>query len=546
MSSSLYAAVKLASQIATEMSGKDGQLAIDRADCKLMQGLGWCSWDSLGISVTADDVVEAVRSLTNAGLQIGWVIVDDGWQDVDGSQLKSCRVAERFGDTESMIKSLKEEFGVRHVLAWHTVAGYWNGLCESFDGKSVVAEEYRSRYPAGLMAVAAEELRSYWNNKPYRLPAQPADFFEEYYSTLKEIGFDGVKVDGQSFLEGIGGRRDGRVGTFLIFRTAMETAAEKYFDGLVINCMACVNDAVGCSGSGRSSAVWRTSDDHEIQGNEETEMEVAQHLWANATNALWLGEQFIPDWDMFRSHGKYAKVHTAARAMSGGPIYISDGSGMPHDENGLASVFSADGVALSFMGAAQPCESYVFDQPTRSKRAYLIWNENAINSAVAAFNLNVETPVSVVVEMSPNDSGVVKAKCKERRARYGVYGFHSGFHGIMRLAEKVTSVVLEKVMDFEIFAIAPVIHLEDNTEICLLGDVAKMNAGAVIESICSEEMALEVSLRHATKLSFWSSKSPSTIFLIGSSMTTVPCDFEDGIHSLSVPMESCKLMFAFD
>jgi hypothetical protein len=55
------------------------------------------------------------------------------------------------------------------------------------------------------------------------------------------------------------------------------------------------------------------------------------HVFCNAHNSLLSAHlNIIPDWDMFQTSHPYASFHAAARAVSGGPIYITDKPG-EHD-----------------------------------------------------------------------------------------------------------------------------------------------------------------------------------------------------------------------
>ena len=42
---------------------------------------------------------------------------------------------------------------------------------------------------------------------------------------------------------------------------------------------------------------------------------------------LYVGEICVPDFDMFHSKHTAAAMHAAARAISGGPVYVSDKPG---------------------------------------------------------------------------------------------------------------------------------------------------------------------------------------------------------------------------
>ena len=49
-----------------------------------------------------------------------------------------------------------------------------------------------------------------------------------------------------------------------------------------------------------------------------------EHLYVNAQVSAWFGEFVHPDWDMFQSGHPMGGFHAAGRAVSGGPVYVSD------------------------------------------------------------------------------------------------------------------------------------------------------------------------------------------------------------------------------
>ncbi|KAK7839012.1 galactinol--sucrose galactosyltransferase [Quercus suber] len=55
-----------------------------------------------------------------------------------------------------------------------------------------------------------------------------------------------------------------------------------------------------------------------------------------------MGDFIHPDWDMFQSTHPYAEFHAASRAISGGPIYVSDSVGK-HNFKLLKSLVLPDG-----------------------------------------------------------------------------------------------------------------------------------------------------------------------------------------------------------
>ena len=111
------------------------------------------------------------------------------------------------------------------------------------------------------------------------------------------------------------------------------------------------------------------------------------HLAHVAYNSLFLGEIGTPDWDMFTSTHKDAGMHAAARAVSGGPLYVSDRPGK-HDPQLLQKLVLPDGTQLRCKGPGRPTRDALFTDPnTDGASALKIWNRNAHTGVVAAFNV---------------------------------------------------------------------------------------------------------------------------------------------------------------
>ena len=55
-----------------------------------------------------------------------------------------------------------------------------------------------------------------------------------------------------------------------------------------------------------------------------------------------MGQIIRPDWDMFQSDHACAAFHAAARAICGGPVYVSDSLGS-HDFDLLRRLVFSDG-----------------------------------------------------------------------------------------------------------------------------------------------------------------------------------------------------------
>ncbi|KAJ8902841.1 hypothetical protein NDN08_006161 [Rhodosorus marinus] len=509
---SLDYSIRLTNQIASEMLGKRPRhLRLDRRP-DFVNELGWCSWDSLGTDVCSDAVQRTVEKLVNIGIPVRWVVIDDGWQNTENRRLVNFDVIDKFGDLKNLCKVLKTDLGIRAVLVWHTVVGYWEGTSETCGLK---VDENDSRFSTGLYTNDRVEMVNYWA-KNYSVPSNPLEFFAVYYKALREMGIDGVKVDGLGLLEAGGGRGASTAAKAYDFRRAVEQTAEREFNGNVINCMACGNDSVFACSECQSSTVWRSSDDHAFRGVEENDFMVARHIWSNALNGLWLGEHFVTDWDMFRSSGRHGGLHAAVRGISGGPIYISDGEDDDYGVETMAQLVDKNGRTLVCSASARVCERSVFELPLGSGQAFYIWNENPINSVVGAFNLNVEPHTNVRADPAPSDSGILRMKCKTPHTQFGVYGFRSGFLGLVELNERVGPVsLMQPLVDYEVFNIAPVFRLESGVRFCIFGLVGKLNAGAVVEGLASDETSVVITLSAPGLIGLWSDRCPLSISVDG-------------------------------
>jgi raffinose synthase len=118
-----------------------------------------------------------------------------------------------------------------------------------------------------------------------------------------------------------------------------------------------------------------------------------RHLYANAQVGLWFGHFMQPDWDMFQSGHEWGAFHAAARAVSGGPVYVSDKPGV-HDFALLKRLVCSDGSVLCCDGVGVPTRDVLCHDPTREDVLLKIWNTSGKAGVVGAFNARVGEPGS--------------------------------------------------------------------------------------------------------------------------------------------------------
>ncbi|MFC5529744.1 Sip1-related alpha-galactosidase [Cohnella yongneupensis] len=335
--------------------------------------LGWCTWDAFYHTVDESKLMAGLESFRSGGVTPGFVILDDGAWDTEGDLLK--RIAIRDDKFPSGLKSVievaKSDFGVRWFGVWHAFQGYWGGI-----------------HPDGPLALSYRWLHNRavirpWDPKLEDLylidPRDVYRFYKDLYRYLADAGVDLVKVDGQSALEMFSGGLLGRGTTMRAYQEAMQTAAHDYFDDNLIHCM--------CHGSDvpyhmRSSSVWRNSQDY---FPERGTVDQQKHVFVNAMNNVWSSSFAIPDWDMFQTHQPDSAFHAAARAISGGPIYVCDKPGMQNFDI-LDRLTVGDGEALRCDEPALPAADCLFVDCYEEPRLLKIVNRTGSAGLLGLFH----------------------------------------------------------------------------------------------------------------------------------------------------------------
>jgi len=310
--------------------------------------LGWCSWDAFYSKVDERKFLSALRSFREGGIKPGFVILDDGWLDREGDLLRGFAMnGEKFPNgLAALVRQAKEEFGVAHFGIWHALNGYWGGV----DPRSPLGKKYDVLKSNGAIRPWEGGTRQ----KLYLVdPRQASRFFTEFHNTLKAGGVDLVKVDGQSALTEFTRSHFGRVFAMRSYQQALQGSAVRHFDGALIHCMS---NGLDVAYQLEQTLVWRNSDDFFPKKNSSAQQ---IHVHTNALNNLWTGTFALPDWDMFQSHHRTAEFHAAARALSGGPIYVCDKPGRQNFRI-LRRLASSDGRVWRCDRPALPAPESVF------------------------------------------------------------------------------------------------------------------------------------------------------------------------------------------
>lgn len=479
-----------------------GKLRRDKPAPDFIDTFGWCTWDSFYKEVSADGVKKGLASFAAGGVEPRFIILDDGWQDYKRMPTGEDRLVSlspnqpRFnGDLTPVVRLAKEDFKIRTFLVWHTFCGYWGGV----DGNSLPAygvRDVKRSYSQSILHYYPDLNSAHWGQWVGVVPPNRiAKFYNDYHQRLKAQGVDGVKVDSQSMLEAVAADLGGRVALTRAYRKALEESVTANFNGRVINCMACAMETFYCS---PLTTLIRSSIDFwplrpETHG---------QHLYTNALVGVWFGQFMQPDWDMFQSGHAMGSFHAAGRAVSGGPVYVSD-TPDGHDFNVLRKLVLSDGSVLRADNVGRPTRDCLFANVTRDPVLLKIFNTNRDCGVVGIFNVNYHEnaaeKVTIAGTVSPSD--VLDLKGEEFAA------FSQQGNRIWRCKRADREPVKLSEGSWEIISFAPV-----DRGVAVLGLADKLNGtGAVMAKSWSADGSLAVKLRDGGRFLAWAAKAPKAV-----------------------------------
>ncbi|KAJ6691020.1 hypothetical protein OIU74_015660 [Salix koriyanagi] len=388
----------------------------------IVDKFGWCTWDAFYLTVHPQGIWDGVKGLVEGGCPPGLVLIDDGWQSisrdedpvtkegmtaaVDAGEQMPCRLLKfqenyKFRDYVGLkssaamdannrgmgafIKDLREEFStVDYVYVWHALCGYWGGVRPDVSGLPP-SQLVKPKLSPGL-AMTMEDLAvdKIVSSGVGLVPPEMVDqMYEGIHSHLEKVGIDGVKVDVIHLLEMLCEDYGGRVDLAKAYYKALTASVRKHFKGNgVIASMEHCNDFMFLGTEAISLGrvgddFWCTDPSGDPNG---TFWLQGCHMVHCAYNSLWMGNFIHPDWDMFQSTHPCAEFHAASRAISGGPIYVSDSVGK-HNFPLLKKLVLPDGSILRCICYALPTRDCLFKDPLHDGNTMLkIWNLNKVMS----------------------------------------------------------------------------------------------------------------------------------------------------------------------
>ncbi|XP_031398942.1 probable galactinol--sucrose galactosyltransferase 2 [Punica granatum] len=479
---------------------------------------GWCTWDAFYTDVTAEGVDEGLNSLSEGGTPPKFLIIDDGWQQIEnkakeeancvvqeGAQFASrltgikenSKFQKKAQDNEQVpglklvVDEAKQRHDVKFVYVWHALAGYWGGVKPAADGM----EHYDTAlaYPVQSPGVLGNQPDIVMDSLAVHglglvHPKKVFNFYNELHAYLASCGVDGVKVDVQNIIETLGAGHGGRVSLTRSYHQALEASiARNFTDNGCIACMCHNTDGIY---SAKQTAVVRASDDYYPRDPASHTI----HISSVAYNTLFLGEFMQPDWDMFHSLHPTAEYHGAARAVGGCAIYVSDKPGN-HNFDLLKKLVLPDGSVLRAQLPGRPTRDCLFVDPARDGTNLLkIWNLNKCSGVVGVFNcqgagwcriakktrIHDAAPGTLTGSIRASDVDLISQVVgPDWKGETIVYAYRSG--EIVRLPQGASIPVTLKVLEYELFHICPVKEITSNISFAPIGLLNMFNSGGAVE-----------------------------------------------------------------
>lgn len=432
---------------------------------EILDYLGWCSWDAMQIEVSEEGLLEKCKEFQEKNIPVKWAMIDDMWADCRDlnhrpyrynnlmGHMHSCMLSSFEADKVRFPKGLKHcvqeinRFGIE-VGMWHPTNGYWKG----FDPEGEIAKKFGDclmTVPNGSLVPKMER------DKIFKL-------YDAFHQFFRECGVEFVKVDNQSFLKrnyqnvypiGVAARE---------LHAGLEASVGANFDNRMINCMCMASENMW---NRPTSSITRCSGDFQPENREWFRKHILQCVYSS----LFQGEFYWSDFDMWWTDDAQAGKNSLLRAISGGPIYVSDKIGRTNGEL-LTPLIYDDGRILRCDQPARPTKDSMFYHPAEEKIPLEIQNtcSEGRYGMVAAYNIN-EKNCAVRGRISPSDVEGLDGE------EFAVYEYRTGKVHFLKRDESF-AYTLKNQDDYKLFLISPF----DEDGVAMLGRLDKFMAGAVV------------------------------------------------------------------
>ncbi|KAI3332075.1 glycoside hydrolase family 36 protein [Xylariaceae sp. AK1471] len=464
-------------------------------------GFSYCTWNGLGRELSEQGILAALNTLSDHGIVISNLIIDDNWQSLDTQGFSdpftfSCRDFEAtkanfpHGLAHTIQRIRESHRSIRHISVWHGIFGYWGGISPT----GHVAKCYATTQ------VQRQSIEPYMAGGDI-IVVSPSDvhrMYDDFYSFLVDCGVDSVKADNQYYPDYLDRAQD-RASTMYAYQDAWLSAATKHFGHRAISCMSQTPQILFHSfirPSDRPPYLVRNSDD--FFPNEPSSH--SWHLFSNAHNAVLTQHlNLLPDWDMFQTAGVFPALHAAARCLSGGPIYITDVPG-DHDLDLINQITGLDsGGRLKILRPSTKGRATEVYNKAHGNRFLHIAAAHHKSVFLGLFNLETDKRMEIVTTRSFPDLDAQHGYIVKSHIEDKIYDF-SRNEGILDVSISP--------MQFDILTAFPISRI-GTLQYVILGLIGKMTGAAALAETPTLHkkdglnMFLNISLKALGSLSVW-------------------------------------------
>lgn len=281
---------------------------------EMFEYLGWCSWEGYFKDINEDKLVSEFKGLEKSEVPIRYFLVDDG--HFDKSSIGPHQG--KFPNGYKPLTDLRSDDGIRWVGMWYALLG---------ENKAM---------PVGTPPAILDSMTQMHNGRMIAKPdAESIEIFLDYmlsFSERDDIDFVKVDFSGTLLPAYAGSPQELPLKGFpettehaianpsaatTTFAQLYQKVVDRKFDGLM-NCNWQVPHFIFNSGE---SVVGRCSSDYKKGSLDRAKA----HLYESYSASLWIGQTQWGDHDMFHSSDVVSgRLMAVSKAMSGGPVYLSD------------------------------------------------------------------------------------------------------------------------------------------------------------------------------------------------------------------------------
>jgi hypothetical protein len=486
--SNLYQTIEQAVRLGMKQVSSSGRLTEEKPPIhRWMETLGWESGGAFGNSPTHDKIISAVWGLRQAGFQPGYVIIDEGWQQIvtlEPEQKKMEVLCGFEADRECFPMGLSalvhelQRAGVHHVGVSHALQGCRGG----------VSAELAEFYGLGKESQLGADL------------GKTFQFYHDYYRYLKEQGISFVKVKHQS---DVGRENKASIkNRYYHLQSAIQAASSLHFDAPHLNSDCICSDNL---------FYWTTSRLASVADETETESELgAKRVIRNSlVISLWMKYLMNPDFNSWSTDLPQSGLLAILHALSGTTNVVSDPPGKYNVEL-LRKCVLPSGRLLKCDFPLTLCRGSIFVNPLQEPMLYKGFSCKGDWGIVALFHLSRrKKPIQ----------GVVCASDVEEMTgeRFAVYSHRQGYLGVHGKNQGIPITV--KSCEADVVTFSPI-----EQGVAVIGCYSYYLAPGPIQEVTLEEDSMHITSLVTTPIMIYSERQVMEVRRNGS---VIPWDYDE-------------------